>query len=131
MKNMNHELKVLPFLFFRQSENYNAFHRALTEQSRKAESGRGLPNYYTKIMARLYKSKSMSCVHFLHWHQMSDEEGRTIRNILNNPKGRSNSTDLLQFLSVCLQDLDEEYATYVANWCHRQETCHDEVDEDL
>lgn len=59
-----------------------------------------------------------------HWHQITDSDGRSIRNI---QAGRNcQNLDLLRYLSLTLQISDEEYAAFVHQWCHDQIMCADE-----
>lgn len=115
----------LPNYFFNDEGRYAVFHGVLIRQTARY-SGRELPDFFGYTMSRLYKAEAMSCLHIPHWHQMTDEEGRTMRSILNSPVRRSHKYDLYRYLSLCLQYLDPAYNDFVNNWCERQVMCLDD-----
>ena len=125
--------KYLPVGFFKDELNYNAFHNALCGLGL---ASRALPDLFTQTMANLYDRKVMTCLHIPHWHQIVDDDARTLRCVLQKdetgarPKRKSRDFDLLQYLSICLQSLDEDYARYVGEWCKRKEACLDDIEND-
>ena len=124
--------KAVTCRFFKDEENYNVLHKSI----RGLEfNSRELPDILTATMSKLYDKKTMGCIHIPHWHQITDEDARTLRNILQvdetgeNPKSQSREYDLLQYISMCLQYLDKEYSEYVHDWCSRQEMCLDDEED--
>ncbi|MCY7297381.1 hypothetical protein [Alteromonas sp. a30] len=124
--------KVVPNVFFKNNGGYCALHKSLNALG---YSSRELADVLTKAMSELCSKVDIQCVHIPHWHQVTDDDARTLRNILKTdsngkPKSQSREYDLLQYLSMCMQYLDQDYAAYVSEWCRRQELCLDELQED-
>ena len=121
-----YNVKVLPKFHFKEFDtNYCELHGALMRQSSKYSS-REMVELMTATMAKLYDPTTMGCLYIPYWEEISDEDGRTLRNILKIddsglPTSQSREYDLLQYLSMCLQHLDKAYAEFVDNWCKTQE----------
>lgn len=101
---------------------YSYLHAALLRQGC---SSREIPELMTQTMARIHRPETMGCVFVLDWDQMTDDDSRTIRNMLRTnddgtPKSYIREYDLLQYLSLCLQHLDDIYAAFVQAWCEKQ-----------
>ena len=101
---------------------YSYLHAALLRQG---GSSREIPELMTQTMARIHRPETMGCVFVLDWDQMTDDDSRTIRNMLRTnddgtPKSYIREYDLLQYLSLCLQHLDDIYAAFVQAWCEKQ-----------
>lgn len=137
VEQMKDSIKILPFIFFKDEANYIALTNALKRQkdkferyqgSKEGNSGREMPDILTQIMSEIYSKHLLQCFHVLHWHQMSDSEGRSIRNQLSGRKCRN--PDLMQYESICLQHVDSIYSDYVQRWCETKNECLDEDDDD-
>lgn len=124
----------LPNYFFKDRDNYCVLQGSLCRVDRSVQ---GLPDILTSAMSQLHDRNTMVCIHIPHWHQITDDDGRTLRNILKvdpvtgEPEQQSRSYDLLQYISMCLQFLDDEYALHVQQWCHKQVMCIDEPEDDF
>ncbi|MFK4751155.1 hypothetical protein [Oceanobacter antarcticus] len=115
-------IKVLPMNFFKDRHCYSYLHASLLRQEC---SSREIPELMTQTMARIHRPETMGCVFVLDWDQMTDDDSRTIRNMLRTnddgtPKSFIREYDLLQYLSLCLQHLDDIYAAFVKDWCETQ-----------
>jgi len=125
---------ALPYKFFNEEDSYNTLQTAMRRIECK---GRELPDILINTMSEYRGTALVEHVHICHWHQITDFEGRTVRDMLkmneagDAPKQRVRNYDLLQYLSLCMQAIDEEYAEYVQNWSYRQVMCLDEIEEDL
>ncbi len=129
------KIKVLPNKYLKNKNNYSYLQAALT---RVNSSSRELPDVMTMAMLKLCEKQNITdCVHIPYWHQITDEDSRTLRNMLkmnaagDAPKSQCRDHDLLQYLSMCLQFLDVQYEEYVKKWCLRQEQCLDEEKDDF
>ena len=126
--------KALPKMFFRADVNYCMLQTAMR---RLKCTGRELPDVLINTMSECRGTELVKYVHICHWHQLTDFEGRTVRDMLkmnkagDAPKQRVRNYDLLQYLSLCMQVIDEEYAEYVQNWSYRQVMCLDDIEEEL
>ena len=126
--------KVLPSTHYKDGYGYNA----LVQAMRRLDcTGRELPDKLTEIMEGYRGSALVEHVHIPHLHQLTDVDGRTIRDMRkmnaagDAPRQRVRNIDLLQYISLCMQKVDREYAEYVQNWCYRQVMCLDEQEEEL
>ena len=108
--------------FFKDRLSYSYLHAALLRQEC---SSREIPELMTQTMARIHRPETLSCVFVLDWDQMTDGDSRTLRNMLRTnddgtPKAYVREYDLLQYISLCLQHLDDIYAAFVMKWCETQ-----------
>jgi hypothetical protein len=122
----------LPNLFFKKKKNYGAFHDALL---RVGCFSREMGDVMTLTMDKLCAAHDMSCIHIEHWHDLVQADARTIRNIMKvdangKPVYKSTSYDLLNYLSLCLQFVDDSYAEYVDAWCYCRVMCIDDTEEE-
>ena len=125
-------MKYLPKPFFKIEKNYFVFHGALL---RVGCSSREMADVMTLVMDKLCEKHDMHHIHIEHWHNLVDEGSRTIRNIKKvdangEPIHRCRNYDLLNYLSLCLQFMDERYAEYVDAWCYCRVMCIDEIEEE-
>ena len=133
VKTMN-DIKVVTCSFFKPKSNYSVLQESLSQLDC---SSREIPDLMTETMSELYPKAGLSNVHISHWHHIMDDDARTLRNILKidkatgEPKHHCREHDLLQYLSLCMQFLNSEYAQYVQNWCKRQVLCLDDPDENI
>jgi hypothetical protein len=125
-------IKSLPNSFFKEERDYLAFHDALL---RVGCFSREMGDVMTLTMDKLCKQQDMSKIHIDHWDSLVDPDSRIIRNILRvgkdgKPVSRSTSYDLLNYLSLCLQFVDDRYAEHVDAWCFCKVMCVDDDDEE-
>ncbi len=122
------QYRVLPDYYYKDPENYLAFWLALIQIE---VSSRILPDALTQCMSLIYHKARLNCFFIGHWHQLTnnDEDQRSMRNILqadvsgHQPKRQTRNYDLLRYIDICLQHLNENYAQFVASWCQNQELC--------
>lgn len=122
----------LPKPFFKDDRGYIEFHEALL---RLGCFSREIGDVMTLTMDKLCEKHDMSNIHIEHWHNLVDADSRTIRNILKvgkdgKPVYRSTNYDLLNYMSLCLQFVDDRYAEFVDAWCYCRVMCLDENEEE-
>jgi hypothetical protein len=125
------KVKFLTKKFFNSSDSNIQLHGAA---NRLPYASREIPDFMTHTMDEISKMHNLDCIHVPHWHQLGiDEDSRTLRNILRSndnglPALHSRQLDLLNYMSMCLQQVDKQYAEYVKTWCYQQIMCLDEED---
>ncbi|MEP0174140.1 MAG: hypothetical protein ABJH28_05185 [Paraglaciecola sp.] len=106
-------------------------HRAI---NRTGCTSREISDFMTLAMNELSEEHDLQCIHIPHWHHLGvDEDARIIRNIMRSdvnglPVSQSRKIDLLNYMSMCLQHGDKEFAAYVQELCYRKIMCSGEKD---
>lgn len=123
--------KVLTNRFLKNPMHYIEIHSAL---NRLDCSSREIPDFMTLTMSEIGSKHDLRCIHIPHWHHLGcDDDAKTIRNIMRSntaglPASQSRQLDLLNYMSMCLQHVDQLYAEYVQKWSHSEIMCLNEED---
>ncbi|WCN09984.1 hypothetical protein [Marinomonas mediterranea] len=128
---MKQAIKLMPDLYFMSDQNQQALNEALGRVASKLDwSERYGLEGLSILWAKVYSDKIMGGVWFPHLHQITDEEGRSVRKQLHDPSTRMRNRDLLRIECLCMQAVDKEYAAHTAQWRFEQEECVNEIEDD-
>jgi hypothetical protein len=125
-------VKFLPTSFFKALQHYTELLAALTRLI-GVDGQRLTDTTFVDIMTRYYHEETMSCLLIPKWDDIAGNNKAIPRLLKTNKAGNikiCTDYDFLQYMSICLQFIDDDYSNYVKDYCFLQDNCVGEFEDD-